>query len=117
MSCRKPDFFYDVLHTADLCEKIGTDRQYAQQFYAGLCNNVFHKKGEDTVFSCSWRTAGELVAQVLGAGDYLDWYGSGYIPGATAEGTITTDVQADLEKMGWEVWTETVNGSEAEQQR
>lgn len=100
-------FQEDVLAANWLTEKIDADRQYAQRFYAGLCNTVLHKKeAAAETYSCSWRMAGELISEVLGAGDYLDWYCSGSIPGATPEGTVAADVKADIEKLGWEISTD-----------
>lgn len=103
-------FREDVKAAQWLTNKIDHDRNYAQRFYASLCNNVLHKKEASAeTYSCSWRMAGELVSDILGAGDYLDWYCSGHIPGATPEGTVTEDVKADIEKLGWEICTDDID--------
>lgn len=99
-----------ITDTDWLCQKIRENTDYAQSFYAGLCNNLFHKIGaeDDAIYSFSWRHSGAVVAEIRKQGDYLDWYCSGIGTDATPEGTITADVQADIEKIGWEIWTDIV---------
>lgn len=100
----------DIFDADWLRQKIRENTDYAQSFYAGLCNNLFHKiDAEDAaVYSFSWRHSGSVVAQMRKQGDYLDWYCSGLVADATPEGVITPDVLADIEKIGWEVWTDIV---------
>jgi hypothetical protein len=77
--------------------------QYAQNLYAALCNNVFNK--ESVEWSCSWRLAGEIVAELSKNGSYLDWYCSGIEPktGFVEEGQVTAEVVNDLLNLGWSV--------------
>lgn len=112
-----------------ILEKVRTNEAYAQNLYAALCNNEFVKNEvvpilkEDTWY-CSWRYAGEIVADLRGEGDYLDYYCSG-ITNATydtvqdakifhmklymPEGQITEEIRTDLFKLGWLIYSE--NGS------
>lgn len=92
----------DVMACHWLCSKIRASDDYAQRFYATLCNNLFQKKlvwtilvGEE--WSCSWRYAGGIVARIKGQGDYIDWYCSG------GEGRIDGEVKEDLLQIGWQV--------------
>lgn len=109
-----------------ILEKVRTNEAYAQNLYAALCNNEFVKNEvmpilkEDT-WSCSWRYAGQLIAEIREEGDYLDYYCSG-ITNATydtvqdakifhmklymPEGQITDEIRADLLKLGWVVYHE-----------
>jgi hypothetical protein len=75
-------------------------------------------KGE--TWSCSWRHAGGIVADMREEGDYIDWYCSGisssengyglsgtvpeveddgrtYVP----EGEVTEEIELDLNQLGW----------------
>jgi hypothetical protein len=72
---------------------------------------------KEELWSCSWRYAGGIIADMQGTGDYLNWYCSGmgglasydeidndkymstkkYVP----EGTVTDEIQEDLRKLGW----------------
>ena len=107
-----------------ILEKVRTNEVYAQNLYAALCNNEFVKNEvmpilkEDT-WSCSWRYAGQLIAEIREEGDYLDYYCSG-ITNATydtvqdakifhmklymPEGQITDEIRTDLLKLGWIVY-------------
>lgn len=110
----------DVHRTDWLSAKICSDNRYAQNFYAALCNNIWQKQDvwtvlTDRTWSCSWRGAGGIVADIRGEGDYLDWYCSGMIQshpdddlggadslkGYVAEGTVTDEIRQDLAQIGW----------------
>ena len=74
---------------------------------------------KDEYWSCSWRSAGGIVADMLQKGDYIDWYCSGmgglnqdYQGGETdeewqartryvPEGTVTDEIRADFQSIGW----------------
>jgi hypothetical protein len=115
---RKNNMEYDLLTTVWILEKIRVDDAYAQNLYAAMCNNGFIKmevililKQEE--WSCSWRYAGGIVADMREQGDYIDWYCSGiqgypddsnvspnnYVP----EGCITDEIRNDLQRLGWAV--------------
>ena len=50
----------------------------------------------DDTFSCSWRYAGGLIAQIRSKGEnYLDFYCSGN------EGKVSEEIKKDLNEMGW----------------
>ena len=89
-------------------EKI-KDETYAQNLYAALCNNQFIKNEvfpilkEDT-WSCTWRYAGGIIADMRGEGDYLNWYCSGIgdkNEKFVGEGYVTDEIRDDLLKLGW----------------
>ncbi len=105
---------YDLRSTEWIVKKVQASNKYAQQIYAALCNNDFQKLDvipilTNAVWSCSWRYAGGIVADMRGEGDYIDWYSSGAggaydeLPGPVTEGTITSEVKDDLRKLGWVV--------------
>ena len=91
-----------------ILEKV-KDESYAQNLYAALCNNQFIKNEvfpilREEAWSCTWRYAGGIIANMLGEGDYLDWYCSGIgdkNEKFVGEGYVTDEIRTDLLKLGW----------------
>lgn len=127
----KDNLEYDLRSTDWVLDKARTRRDYAQNLYAALCNNQFQRLDvmpilKDQRWSCTWRYAGGIVANMIGRGDYMDWYCSG-IRGAAdaeymddisdedraeviwmndhyvAESVVTDEIAEDLQKLGWKV--------------
>ena len=119
---QKQNLEWDLRTTRWIIEKCKVD-YYAQNLYAALCNMRWQKREvipilKDEYWSCSWRSAGGIVADLQGKGDYMDWYCSGignymsdddeddgsanlqalgYVP----EGTVTDEIENDLYVLGW----------------
>ena len=116
------DLEYDLRTTEWILEKARTRDDYAQNIYAAMCNMRWQRLDvfpilKDEYWSCSWRSAGGIVADMLQKGDYIDWYCSGmgglstydveegnklmsekkYVP----EGTVTEEIREDFQKLGW----------------
>lgn len=94
----------DLLASDTIAQKCINSNIYAQNLYAALCNNRFFYG--DKEWTCSWRYAGGLVAQLVDTnGDYMDYYcsgiGSGEIVGFVAESVVTDEIKLDLMKIGW----------------
>jgi hypothetical protein len=115
---QKNNLEWDLVTTDWILEKVRTSEAYAQNLYAAMCNNGFIKldvipilKNEE--WSCSWRYAGGIVADMREQGDYIDWYCSGIRGdgGSTnseyekfvGEGCITDEIRNDLQRLGWAV--------------
>ena len=118
---RKDNLEYDLRTTDWVLEKARASDKYAQNIYAALCNINWQKIDvfpilKNEYWSCSWRHAGGIVADMLQTGDYIDWYCSGkgsglgngdengdkgYVP----EGTVTLEIEEDFKKLGWQ-WSE-----------
>lgn len=107
---QKNNLEYDLRTTTWICDKVKSSKIYAQNLYCALCNNDFQKletipilKGDK--WSCSWRHAGGIIADMLETGDYIDWYCSGirdeYSNGYVSEGIITEEIKIDLQKLKW----------------
>lgn len=115
--CLDDDLRVDATVTAHI-----HDKAFATDLYRALCNNLFvHKEnaarhspehsGDAEIvikgclaWGCSWRRAGEIVAQLRAQSDpafanedYLDYYCSG------GESTVTDDVRALLVARGWTI--------------
>ena len=107
---------YDLRSAKWVCDKAKASDTYAQNLYAAMCNQNWQRnevwpllKGK--TYSCSWRYAGGIVADMREQGDYIDWYCSGirgeqgidYEPPLTfvPEGTVTDEIRNDLFKLGW----------------
>jgi hypothetical protein len=120
------------LIASDVVRQHCRDDVYAQNLYAALCNMRWQPTEvwpmlKDELWSCSWRHAGAVVAQlrnsintgpdgIADTADYLDWYCSGIIPesdqddavgeirstqGYVSEGTVTDQIRQDLAALGW----------------
>lgn len=80
----------------------GFVQNHPQAVYAALCNVVWQCTPTEQEYSCSWRYAGGLVAEIVGAGeDYMDYYCSGYHKGNVPEGKVTAEVAKALADYGW----------------
>lgn len=123
---QKNNMEYDMRSSAWMVAKVRASNVYAQNLYAALCNRDFQKNDvwpllTNNTWSCSWRYAGGIVADMRGEGDYMDWYcsgiggavggGSEYDPelekeqlarrGFVPEATVTEEIREDLFKLGW----------------
>lgn len=128
---------YDLRSTDWILQKARSSEAYSQNLYAALCNNEFRKTDLENTpenidrvladgfpkWSCSWRHAGGIIADMREEGDYIDWYCSGIIEDITEqqiaefdtgqraryeivknfvnEGFVTDEVREDLLKLGW----------------
>jgi hypothetical protein len=101
---------YDLRSTEWICNKVQASNNYAQNLYAAMCNMQFQKLDtwpilKNQRWSCSWRHSGGIIADMLGKGDYIDWYCSGIGPGDdsgyVAEGVVTDEIRKDLQDLGW----------------
>lgn len=100
-SSRRADLENDLRRSAEISAKCKGSESYAQNLYAALCNNSFHKGGR--TWACSWRQSAGVVAHMVERGDYVDWYCSGVSGGAgvVSEGVVTDEVRSDLLSVGW----------------
>ena len=114
------DMEYDLLNTDWILKKVRVSDVYAQNLYAAMCNREFHKLDvipilKDKKWSCSWRYAGEIIADMQQKGNYMDWYCSGIHGGNfiypkdvsleqqkfVQESVVTEEIRNDLKKLGW----------------
>ena len=94
------DLESDLRASQWIVEKVKLDETFAQHLYAALCNNEFIKNNiwsllSDRRWSCSWRYAGGIIADIRNQGSYMDWYCSG------SEGLVTDEIKEELFKLGW----------------
>ena len=105
---------YDLRTTDWILEKVRNSEFYAQNLYAAMCNTDFIKNDiwqvlKEEKWSCSWRYAGGIIADMRQEGDYMDWYcsGSGWMDDEgnmkprVGEGIVTDEIRDDLLKLGW----------------
>ena len=112
---QKDNLEYDLRSTDWILEKVRNSEIYAQNLYAAMCNNDFQKRDvmpilKDETWSCSWRYAGGIIADMRQEGDYIDWYCSGIRNPKdkdgvdfVAESQVTEEIEQDLLKLGWNV--------------
>jgi len=121
---QKDNLEYDLRSTTWILEKARAQDYYAQNIYAAMCNMRWQRIGmwpalKDQYWSCSWRSAGGIVADMLGKGDYIDWYCSGMgglnreydgeetneqwqaRTGYVSEGVVTEEIRKDFQILGW----------------
>jgi len=122
---QKDNMEFDLRSTDWILAKVRANDTYAQNLYAAMCNMQFQKIDvwpilKNERWSCSWRHAGGIIADMQEKGDYIDWYCSGigtqdqgyglgsvtpepdpngrtYVP----ESTVTEEIEQDLRKLGW----------------
>ena len=129
---QKNNMEFDMRTSDWMVSKVRDSRVYAQNLYAAMCNNDFQKQDvwtilKDQRWSASWRSAGGIVANMRGEGDYIDWYCSGirnteplepgewegwtseqqtyYKEGLAhvGESVVTDEIREDLTRLGWSV--------------
>jgi len=112
---QKNNMEYDLRSTQWICDKVKSNKTYAQNLYAAMCNMEFVKNEvwpllKDQRWSASWRYAGGIVADMRESGDYIEWYCSGIQGepdedwvdlGHVPEGTVTDQIRKDLFQLGW----------------
>jgi hypothetical protein len=109
---QKDNMEYDLRSTKWILEKVRAKESYAQNLYAAMCNNDFQKLAvipilRDQRWSCSWRSAGGIIADMRQEGDYIDWYCSGIMQdgvdpaGCVPESVVTDEIREDLKQLGW----------------
>lgn len=131
---QKHNLEYDLRTSEFMLDKVRNNEFYAQNLYAAMCNNEFTKNEpwtilKEQIWSCSWRYAGGILADMVGKGDYIDYYCSGIqgdwsdedYSNATeedrakyllmkekhvGESCVTDEVREDLLKLGWIVVNE-----------
>lgn len=127
----KNNLEHDLRTTDWILQKTRSSKSYAQNLYAAMCNNEFQLKEawpilKDQRWSCSWRYAGGIIADMREEGDYMDWYCSGIRDSSEPteveinswtpeqqyhwrevyskyvnESVVTDEIQEDLLKLGW----------------
>jgi hypothetical protein len=112
---KKDNMEYDLRSTPWICDNVKSNKTYAQNLYAAMCNMEFVKNEvwpllKDQRWSASWRSAGGIVADMREEGDYIEWYCSGIQGepdedwvdlGHVPEGTVTDQIRKDLFRLGW----------------
>ena len=105
----------DICQCPEIVAKVRASDTYAQNLYAAMCNQEWQYQDtwpllKDERWSCTWRSAGRIVADIRGEGDYMDWYCSGMSAwnldddlhaGYVAESVVTAEIQWDLGQIGW----------------
>lgn len=120
---REHNLEYDLRSSPLIIEKCRNSKSYSQNLYAALCNTEWQKLDvmpilKDQFWSCSWRYAGGIVADIRGEGDYIDWYCSGIAGGDepdvyregldlkrrgyVGEGVVADEIRADLRTLAWQ---------------
>lgn len=89
-----PDLIRDIKESF-IREKIIHIPGYDTKVYNALCNTKLIKHNFEE--SVSWRTAGGIIAEIKGEGDYLSYYCSG------EESFIDDEIRNDFSIVGWQI--------------
>ena len=108
---KTPNLYRDIIDSDTIKSKMRASKDYCKRFYAAMCNTDVYKVGAEGEYGMSWRSAGGLIADILGEGDYLNWYCSGN------EGFVDDEVAYDLNTIGWIAVPMEVDMSEHKQDR
>ena len=129
---QKLNMEYDMRTCEWMLEKVRNSDAYAQNLYAAMCNNSFQKIEmwpilTNKFWSCSWRYAGGIIADMQQKGDYINWYCSGIrnndditeeeentwtdeqkarfeiCQKYVSESVVTEEIEQDLKALGWMV--------------
>ena len=113
---QKNNLEWDLRNTQWVVDKAKANQVYAQNIYAAICNNQFIKLEawqllKEEYWTASWRYAGGIVADIVGEGDYMDWYCSGSggplggmeLEGYLPEGLVSDEIEDDFKKLGWKI--------------
>ena len=102
---RKVNLEHDLIKSDYITNKCSNSESYSQNLYAAMCNNLFYKNDEE--WSCSWRYAGGVVADIRSVGEsYMDFYCSGIGSGHeeyVGESFVTDEIRSDLLELGWTI--------------
>ena len=91
----EPNLELDLVSNHTIVSKCIISDTYRNDLYSALCNNRFYYGNNE--WSCSFRDAGDIISDIVGYGDYLDYYCSGN------EGVVTDEIKQDLLTMGWTI--------------
>ena len=111
------DLEQDLLASEYMLSQVRASDTYAQNLYAAMCNREFQRNDTwpiltDRRWSCTWRYAGGIIADMQQKGDYMNWYCSGIrgtdsedekLKGYVPEGHVTDEIRSDLFRIGWRV--------------
>jgi hypothetical protein len=94
----RPDLESDLIADARI-RALAKDDDLAEELYGAMCNMdwvTLDGVNADEPWSCSWRYAGGIVADLRERGEeYIDFYCGGN------EGTVTPRVRMEMERLGW----------------
>lgn len=79
---------------SSLGDALRADGSLCIELWSALSNQDWRHENGDTA-GYSFRAAGDLVAAVIGRGDYMDWYCSG------EPGVVSERIRAALAREGW----------------
>jgi hypothetical protein len=77
--------------------KLRTEPEFGTELWSALANvDWYNTKGEVMeAVGYSFRAAGAVIAEIIGEGDYLDWYCSGDYA------QVSDFIQRSMKKEGW----------------
>jgi len=94
------DSSFEVLLNKIFSEQV-KEKDFARKLYDCLCNTIWYNKTTGDIYSCSFRYAGDILANMRHEGEsYLDFYCNGF----KGEGAYHAEVYKELNKFGYKVF-------------
>jgi len=87
------DLFEMAINRA-LGDAMRQDTNLCKEIWSSLANQDWLHENGDTA-SYSFRAAGDLIAAILGEGNYMDWYCSGPYE------TVSDRIEVAMQREGW----------------
>lgn len=75
-------------------DKMKKDDEFCAEVWSALANIIW-KNDDAEEFDATFRYAGGLIADIIGRGDYMDWYCCGVY------GSVSMYIEKRLATLGW----------------
>ena len=86
---------FEVMISKIFGERMKAEDELCQQIWGALANVEWYKPSTSEEASYSFRAAGDLIAAIRGAGNYMDWYCN------YEYASITDEIRRAFKKEGW----------------
>jgi hypothetical protein len=86
---------FEAMLARTLGERMKSNNDLCKDVWAALANVTWYHPESKQEYSCSFRYAGGLIADLRGEGDYMDWYC------CAPNASITDEIRRTFKKEGW----------------
>lgn len=88
---------FEVAVANGLGDWLREDQAHGAELWSALANVDWEHKADGHTAGYSFRAAGDLIAAVVGEGEYMDYYCAG------PEGVVSGFIEEELGALGWTV--------------
>lgn len=76
-------------------ERMKKSDEFCTEVWSSLANVIWVNAQEEDKYSASFRYAGGLISEIIGRGDYMDWYCSGPYQ------SVSDEISDAMRGFGW----------------